>query len=309
MSLLRAVALTSLTACATFATAVPSNAAINCESPTLINGSFENFPIDPTPTDMEGDISAIGAWMNDWGTPQQFLFLDQDESDQILPGWETTNSENLVELQRQVEGFVQDGTDSSDGYFDNLAVQPADGYVWGELNATEDAALFQDLTLEAGVEYTWSIKHHGRVFAVDATDEMGVRIGLAGEQLADQTDLLKFTPTNANLFVGEPTYGSEGEPASQIRGSMEDGWVKYQGTYTPEADGTYRFSFYAISGWDLPVGNMIDDVEFEPTQCAAESLASTGPSANTTAGIALFGISAAAVGALAMRRGSRAARR
>lgn len=308
MSLRRAVALSTLVTLASVAVSSPSYAAVDCETPTLVNGSFEDFPIDPTPTNIDGAISAIGAWMNDWGTPQQFLFLDQDESDQILPGWETTNSENLVELQRQVEGFEQDGTDSSDGYFDNLAVQPADGAVWGELNATEDAALFQDVQLEAGVEYTWSIKHHGRVFQADATDEMGVKIGLAGEELFNQINLTKFTPTNANLFAGEPTYGSEGEPASQIRGSMEDGWVKYQGTFTPEVDGEYRFSFYAISGWDLPVGNMIDDVEFGPTECLTE-LASTGPSANSMSGIALFGISAAVAGVLAMRRGSRAVRR
>lgn len=309
MSLRRIVTASTLAVLSASIVSAPSFATANCETPTLVNGSFEDYPIDPTPTDMEGEISAIGAWMNDWGTPQQFLFLDQDESDQILPGWETTNSENLVELQRQVEGFEQDGTDTSDGYFDNSAVQPADGDVWGELNATEDAALYQDIELQAGVEYTWSIKHHGRVFSADGTDEMGVKIGPANGALVDQTDLLKFTPTNADLFVGEPTYGSEGVPATQIRDSMADGWVKYQGTYTPETDGTYRFSFYAIDGWDLSVGNLIDDVEFAPTACLSDNLASTGVSDSTTAGFFTFGIVAALAGAVATRRGARAARR
>lgn len=307
MSIRRLVALSTLTVLATAAISTPSFAAVNCDTPTLINGSFEDYPIDPTPTTF-GGISVIGDWMNDWGTPDQFLFLDQDESDQVLPGWETTNSENLVELQRQVTGFEQDGAYNASGYFDNSAVQPADGEVWGELNATEDAALFQDVELQAGVEYTWSIKHHGRVFVGDGTDEMGVEIGPIGS-LVDQTDLLKFTPTNADLFSGEPTYGSEGVPATQIRDTLADGWVKYQGTYTPEADGTYRFSFYAIDGWDLAVGNLIDDVEFTPTACLSESLASTGSSDTMTVGLLAVGGVAIAAGFVAKRRGTRAARR
>ena len=287
----------------------PAVAAVDCSTPTIINGSFEDFPIDPTPTSNDG-LSTIGDWMNDWGTPQQFLFLDQDESDQILPGWETTNSDNLLELQRQVAGFEQNGTNDSLPYFDETAVQPADGVVWAELNATEDAALYQDLELTGGVEYTWSIKHHGRVFEIDAIDEMGVEIGPAGGSLVQQTNFLRFNPTNANLFVGEPAYGASGEATNTIAGSMEDGWVKYQGTFTPETDGTYRFSFYAIAGWDLPVGNMIDDVQFEPTACLADdSLASTGVAGNTTGGLLAIAGAMTVAGLVATRRGTRAARR
>lgn len=310
MTVRRALAISTLASIAVTSFSLPAFATVDCSVPTLINGSFEDFPVDANPGfDEDLGISTIGAWMNDWGTPQQFLFLDQDDADQILDGWATTNSANYLELQRQVDGYVQDGTVTDPGYFDNTAVQPADGDVWAELNATEDAALYQDVELQAGVEYTWSIKHHGRVFDFDGTDEMGVEIGLASGELDAQTDLLKFTPTNADLFDGEPTYGTEGEAVTQIRDTMADGWVKYQGTYTPETDGTYRFSFYAIDGWDLSVGNLIDDVEFAPSSCLAESLASTGPSDTMLGGLALVGAAGAAAGFAAMRRGTRAARR
>lgn len=310
MSAVKIASVALISALGLGAFAAPASATVSCDAPTMINGSFEDYPIDSSPITNNENFSAIGAWMNDWGTPDQFLFLDQNDADQILPGWETTNSENLLELQRQVAGFEQSGTNDTLPYFDETAVQPADGDVWAELNATEDAALYQDLVLTGGVEYTWSIKHHGRVFEIDATDEMGVEIGPADGSLVQQTDLLRFAPTNANLFVGEPTYGTTGEATDTIAGTMEDGWVKYQGTFTPSTDATYRFSFYAISGWDLPVGNMIDDVQFEPTAClATDTLPNTGANNTMLFGFGAIAAVAAAAGSLATRRGARAARR
>ena len=293
--------LASLAAASLFLTASPAQAAVDCSSPTLLNGSFEDFTLDTPPYASGPSGSVVGNWMNDWGTPDQFLFLDLDLPPQALPGWETTNTNNLIELQRQVPGYEQDGTQTGAGYFDSLAVQPAQGEVWGELNSTEDAAMYQDVTLTAGTEYTWSIKHHGRVFSADGTDEMAVFVGLASGapgSLEIQTDIRKYAPTNANLFSGEPTYSDDFTNVTQILGSLEDGWQMFRGTFSPSTTGTYRFQFQAIDGLAPSVSNLLDDIEFAPTECvsspsgavpASSSLPDTGMNSSTVTSVAGIG--------------------
>lgn len=248
----------------------PANAEGPCDVPSVINGSFEDYTKDTAPYADHPEFSTVGAWMNDWGFPKQFLFLDLDEAPQALPGWETTNTDNLVELQRQVHGYEQDGLSSDVGYFDALAVQPARGEVWAELNATQDAAIYQDVNLTSGTEYTWSIKHHGRVFETDGTDEMVVKIGPVGGSLVDQTSIRKYLPINDDLFSGAPLYSDDYTSVSQIRSSLEDGWAMYRGTFTAGSTAEYRFQFQSLDGWNLTVGNLLDDIEFAPTECVSE---------------------------------------
>jgi len=309
-----AASLASLAAASLFLTASPAQAAVDCSTPTLINGSFEDFTLATSPYSPGTPGSVVGNWMNDWGTPDQFLFLDLDLPPQALAGWKTTNSENLVELQRQVAGYEQDGTQTGFGYFDNYAVQPAEGDVWGELNSTEDAGLYQDIALTAGMEYTWSIKHHGRVLGSTATDEMAVLVGLAlgaPQSLVPQTDIRKYAPTNADLFSGEPTYGDDFTNVTQILGSLEEGWQMFRGTYTPSTTGTYRFQFQAIDGLSVSVSNLLDDIEFAPTECvsspsgattASSSLPDTGMNGATVASIAGIGSLLIVAGAVVVIR-------
>ena len=275
-------------------TSTSAQAAVDCSTPTLINGSFEDFTLANPPFQSGPPGSVVGNWMNDWDVPDHFLFLDLDLPPQALEGWRTTNSNNIVELQRQVVGFEQDGTE---GNFDRFAVQPADGIVWGELNSTEEAALYQDVALTAGTEYTWSIKHHGRVLRSVATDEMSVFIGLASGvpgSLVAQTDIQKHAPTNDNLFVGEPVYSSVSTNVTQIQGALEDGWQMFRGTYTPVSSGQYRFEFRAISGLAPSVSNLLDDIEFAPTECVLDSQESSPELAATGADIGLGGVALAA---------------
>lgn len=291
----------------------PAVSAGPCDVPTLINGSFEDYTKDTAPFADHPEFSTVGAWMNDWGFPKQFLFLDLDEAPQALPGWETTNTDNLVELQRQIRGYEQDGVSGDGGYFDSLAVQPARGEVWAELNATEDAAIFQDVSLTSGTEYTWSIKHHGRVFSLDGTDEMVVKIGAVGGALDDQTNIRAYQPVNDDLFSGAPVYSDDFASVGQIRGSLEDGWMMYRGTFTPGSTADYRFQFQSIDGWNLTVGNLLDDIEFAPTECvseptdvppapttSSEGLAKTGPS--EASGFILAGLAALGAALFIRRR-------
>lgn len=299
--------------------------AVDCSSAALINGSFEDYTLDTAPFAGMGEPSVIGNWMNDWGTPEHFLFLDLDEAPQALPGWETTNSDNIVELQRQVVGYEQDGAQTGGGYFDSYAVQPADGEVWAELNSTQEAALYQDIELDAGVEYTWSIKHRGRVF--ENEDEMRVLIGPAGGSLTQQTSFQVYIPTNANRFSGSPTYNDSPITLPRIRTTITDGWVMYRSTYTPDATGTYRFQFEAVDGWAPTVSNLLDDIEFTRTECisspsggganesgggggnggsATGALADTGPSG--VIATALGALTTIGIGAIAVARRRRVLR-
>jgi hypothetical protein len=294
----------------------PAQAAANCATPTLINGSFETFTLDTAPFLPGPAGSVMGDWMNDWEEPDHFLFLDLDLPPQALAGWRTTNTDNIVEVQRQLVGFEQDGTKAN---FDRFAVQPAAGSVWGELNSTQPAALYQDVALTAGTEYTWSIKHHGRVLRSMATDEMGVYIGLASgapASLVAQTNLRKYAPVNANLFSGEPRYSSVFTTVTQLQGAVEDGWQMFRGTFTPATSGQYRFEFRAITGLSPTVSNLLDDIEFAPTACVSDPAGSVanpdpeGPAPELAAtGMEAVGFGAAALAALLVTCGAFMVRR
>ncbi len=74
-----------------------------------------------------------------------------------VPGWETTASDNKIEIW-------------TDGF---LGVQAQEGRQFFELNANLVAALYQELCLEPGSTIKWSVNHRGRS-GVDVAD---VRIG------------------------------------------------------------------------------------------------------------------------------------
>jgi LPXTG-motif cell wall-anchored protein len=139
------------------------------------------------------------------------------------------------------------------------------------------------------------------VFSAEGTDEMAVFVGLASGapgSLEIQTDIRKYAPTNANLFSGEPTYSDDFTNVTQILGSLEDGWQMFRGTFSPSTTGTYRFQFQAIDGLSPSVSNLLDDIEFAPTECvsspsgalpASSSLPDTGMNSSTVTAVAGIG--------------------
>ncbi len=249
-------------------------ASTSCESttPTLQNGSFENLP-------NVASISGLlyGGWHAYGGGPRQVLLLNQSIPDQVLPGWKTTAADQYLEIQRQVPGYEQDGTYRSGAYFDTRNAQPADGQYFAEINANQMAAFYQDIEAQVGQTYYWSIKHRGRQFAANATDQMVVKIGPTSS-LAIQTGVKRFRPTN-NPYSGSPVYGAaDTESVSIFRTALEDGWVKYQGAYVPSVSETIRFQFEAATGGS--VGNFIDDIQFTVFKaCAAEVTVTAGTEA------------------------------
>jgi hypothetical protein len=139
-------------------------------------------------------------------------------SDFAVPGWKTTASDKTIELWSS--GF--NGANS------------ADGNQFAELNANEEAALYQKLCLRPGMVVNWSVQHRGRF----GTDVAVVKIGAS----------------IASASVVE---------------TMADGlvWGQYSGSYTVPAGQTETFFiFEAVSSTVTnSTGNFIDDVRITVT--------------------------------------------
>lgn len=134
-----------------------------------------------------------------------------------VPGWETTASDNMVEIWSA--GF--------------LGVQPYSGNQFMELNANQDAALYQDVATEPGAVMGINLAHRGR----NGVDVM-------------------------ELKAGPP-----GGPYQSIK-SYSDGlsWGYYTDYYTvPAGQTTTRFLFETVTCNGGPCGgsgNFLDAIEF-----------------------------------------------
>ena len=258
----------------------------------LRNGSFEdNYFTDAAGTTTaaladapNGNTSAdMARWVRYSGGPYQFMNLyeaDRNEGSRI-PFWQTTASDQKIELQRQVAGSESSEERNGSLYFDLYGPRPADGYVFAEINANERAALFQDLVTIGGQRITWSIRHRGRFFGSGSTsetsttsndrDKFEILIGPSTGTLVAQTPDRKRLPdtvwNSANVtYVDNPfttfSTNTTGHTAQTMYTTLEEGWVLYTGTYTVPANQTStRFSFSSRGTGTL--GNLIDDIGFD----------------------------------------------
>ena len=289
---------------ATGTISAPVNTAVcPANPPTLLNGSFENFSnpaTDPTVASGLQSGYVYGKWHGYSAGPDQILFLKPTaipaagETSNFVTGWQSTNT--LLEIQRQVGDyttyhdqagnlFTNAGGATRNGvanasqapnpdnwtvnYYNDYAPQPAAGTYWAELNSVGNYALYQDVSVPANARIFWSLKNRGRT---NSGEEMRVMLGLASGTLAQQTSLLKYAPTNANIFSGYPTYSSSYTSTSQIIGNLRDGWNMYRGTFPGDSGAasgvtrTIRFQFEAIRGgfaW-TDFGNLLDDIQLTP---------------------------------------------
>ncbi|MBC2020722.1 DUF5011 domain-containing protein [Listeria booriae] len=101
---------------------------------SLQNGSFEQ-PVIP---------------YGEWAT------FDQSQ----VPGWQTTASDGLIEIQNHNENR-----------------NAADGEQYAELNAYEASALYQDIATTPGAKVRWQVSHRGR----HTTDTATVKFGSPGD--------------------------------------------------------------------------------------------------------------------------------
>lgn len=159
----------------------------------------------------------------------------QQLQDSAVPGWSTTATDHLIEIWKS--GFN--------------GVPAAAGLQFAEINATQNAALFQDIPTTPGQTLTWSLSHRGR----QGVDTMHVEIGAAGSA---------------------SNYSS---------GTISDGtgaWGRWSGSYTvPAGQFTTRFAFIAdtTAGGNKSIGNFLDDISFGTPACvtATKSVYPAGP--------------------------------
>jgi prepilin-type N-terminal cleavage/methylation domain-containing protein len=140
----------------------------------------------------------------------QFAIVDAGQVD----SWETTATDNKIE----VWGNGHDGVNSADG----------DHFI--ELNANEEASLYQDVVTVPGTTLVWSVSHRGRW----GTDTAALSVGGSGGTLD-----LQETMTTGN-----------------------DDWVTYTQEYVvPEGQTVTRFSLDSIdaAGNNSTVGNFVDN--------------------------------------------------
>ena len=261
----------------------------------LRNGSFEDNYITAANGSTNATLAsvttsntstAIAKWVR-YGGPYQFSnFYDADSGlANRIPFWMTSASDGKIELQRQVSGSESSATNNGASYWDLYGPRPADGSVHAEINANSQAALFQDIRTIGGEKITWTIKHRGRYFGSgnstaatsttsDSKDKFEILVGPASGTLSAQTPERKRLP-NVVWNTSDAAYGNNawtnfstnttGHTAQTMYTRLEDGWVLYTGTYTvPANQTTTRFSFSARGDSTATVGNLIDDIGFDP---------------------------------------------
>jgi len=225
---------------------------INAYVPTtLTNNSFE--------------IPALGETDGGWWTN----YITDTESKKNEFGWRTTATDETFEVGG--EWNIPDW---------GIQFIP-DGRQFIELNATTQAAVYQDLSTTPGSIIYWSLYQGGvwyddNVGGKTINNTMAVRSG-SPEQLSTSAILIQMTDTGYDqswttrtiydnttmtaINTTPTTYGAM-ELTKKILYTEPQRWTKYEGTYTVPAGQTEtRFAFASLSAKPNQ-GNLLDGVVF-----------------------------------------------
>ena len=176
--------------------------------------TFDGLPSDERiflAESFEEGIDPTQATRTFGGGPLHAYLFDSAD----VPGWQTTASDDQIELW--------------DSGFGGVVSQ--DGDYHAEINANQNAQLFQEFDVLPGETIEYSIWHRGR----SGVDVANVMIGPPGAQTIHQT----MSTDNTS-------------------------WVNYSGTYTvPTGVTTLRIGFEAVSTatGSPSVGNFVDNLE------------------------------------------------
>jgi hypothetical protein len=165
----------------------------------------------------------------------------QQVNESLVPGWDTTATDNLIEIWAN----------------GNNMVFAADGTQHAELNATQVSTLYQDVSgIPANSFVGYSFAHQGRA----GLDTLSLQISDLG---TDNAPGGTGSAADTLLFIQSFTTGNTG-------------WVQYGApTIGPLTVGNdMRFAFVSVSaaGGNQAVGNFLDNVSFgvgvpEPAAC------------------------------------------
>jgi uncharacterized repeat protein (TIGR01451 family) len=214
---------------ATFARFRLSPTSITTPSPigAITGGEVEDYQVYVANAIPDGANCATTGLINgSFETPTQGAASSIQKLETIIPGWNTNASDGLIEIWSS----------------NFLSVPSYAGNQFAEINATQVAALFQDIATVPGSTLTYQFAHRAR-----SND---------GSVVVDSTRVQAGTP-GATTQLG-------------VYSTDSTDWVLYRGTYVVPA-GQYitRFEFNSIAaGSGFPsVGNFIDAVQFSTDTC------------------------------------------
>jgi hypothetical protein len=188
----------------------------------LNNASFENTPINVAPYNSPYHASTNpSGFTNDFGGNIR-LYLET--ANQLE--WFTTASDAKIEIWRNGQGAIP-------------GLIAPDGNQWAEINATQNAALIQEVTITGAGLVDLGFYHRGRA----GNDTVAVKVTYLGLDNTFGTfdDILAF---------------------SQSYTTGNSAWALYaeQDVFTSIDGGKYRFSYEAVStaSGSPSIGNFID---------------------------------------------------
>ncbi|OPD52621.1 isopeptide-forming domain-containing fimbrial protein, partial [Bacillus anthracis] len=199
----------------------PANSCGHLGRVSLINGSFEE-PINvrpfPAPTAPDGVYS---------------LFYSNE-----VPGWETTASDKLIQIERYVNGFVN--------------ISRANGNQFAELNGTQPSTLYQDINTTSGQVIYWRLAHRGD----QGIDTMNVKIGATTVPIKDLQTVAQLSTGNQEWKYYTGTYTVP----------------------TDQHVTRFAFEAVSTSTGRLDAGNFLDDIFLgtEPCVSATKSVSPEG---------------------------------
>lgn len=178
----------------------------------------------------EGQVTFLNASFEDPPLTQTHGQFDHD----TIPGWFTTSNDKTIEVWRSDFAVTHTGTQCQDG---NQCV---------EINANDQASLYQDFEVKPGQTIYYSFYHMGRV---NNSESLQLRMG---------------KPNDVNNRLN-PTMGAQSDivlTSQATRGV----WTQRFGVFhVPEdfaADGENVLRIAFLSANASTVGNLIDNIEF-----------------------------------------------
>lgn len=209
----------------------------------LVNGGFEIPPLAPGPTP---------------GNPVVQI------NEAFVTGWHTTATDSLIELWES--GYTRTDGGVSRTYNASTGTGLRDGgSQFAELNATQETALYQDVTFAQAGLVDYSYLQRGRL-----------------GDLPGQNDILRLTILYAGLdgifsssfnnSTGSYTLAGDDQIAFTTTSAANygGGWQQFTGNdvFTSVAGGTYRFAYGSVSAFSgnggdgLTFGNFLDNAAF-----------------------------------------------
>ena len=145
-------------------------------------------------------------------------------------GWSTTATDGLIEIW-------DDGAQGVDAF---------EGGYFAEINATQDATIYQEAFIEAGTSVDYLFAHRGRL-GTDTLRFTVVDLGLDG--VFNGFDLEGGVTNDDSLLVDRTSTATR------------DGWLVSYGNdvFTTLEESTFRFSYEAVTAAGGPsIGNFLD---------------------------------------------------